>query len=403
MLLLGATLLGCVTNPTQPETPVDPADAPARPLPAPSTAHPAPVATQQPMPATTPATTLPVLVGRRIVDPATGQIIKELADVAAHEVAVPADDPGRYWLGDTLVDVASQALVRTRSPELRLDSARRAVRRFDETDKPRWTTILNEGVGSVRPPDVVADDARVYVAVDSGIAVLDGAGGTLQRVIKGPHDHLMLYAGRIVAVDCASPGSTAKRLLVAYDGATGGLGFSAELPLDEEPETPLVVDGDLLVVGRNYTLLLDPQGAPRLRLQERVAAIRTTPPGWVLVSDQRIFALGGDQKLAWEHPRFTADFVHEAHILELPGGDLLAHNFGRISDSGVELVRLGPQGEQRWRTTVAPAGVSHSKYRHVAHVLVRGDELVVVSQGSYASFLEVVDAGTGASKRRFAL
>jgi hypothetical protein len=86
--------------------------------------------------------------------------------------------------------------------------------------------------------------------------------------------------------------------------------------------------------------------------------------------------------------------------VDLPGGDLLAFLYGEISDSGVRVMRLRPDGTVVWQSFCAPLGVSHSIYRHDASVAVEGGQVKVVSRGSYGEFVEVLDAQSGRQIRR---
>ena len=344
---------------------------------------------------------LPVMVGKQIIDPNTGKRLAEISAVPSHEFALPAEAEGQYWVSNVLIDVQTQAVVRVQPQELRVEN-NEAIVRLDERGGVLWSSRPGERVGSLRPPEIVSTDALVFAAVSSGVAVLDKATGKLLRTMKGPQDHLALFGSLLVAVDCTSPGARPERWLVAYQRDDGKEAFRVALPTDEEPETPVVIGEHLLVRGDKYSLLVNAKGAEVFRLTERISQLKEAAPGqWFAVSDKRIFSIERGGKVSWELTGFAENFVHETHLATLPDGDLLLYNFGAISDSGVELVRLDKTGKERWRSRCQPAGVDHSEYEHRAYVVVRGDDLIVVSQGSYANFIEIVDAKSGASKQRF--
>jgi len=93
--------------------------------------------------------------------------------------------------------------------------------------------------------------------------------------------------------------------------------------------------------------------------------------------------------------------VGEGGLLKLPGGDGLAYGYCGIADSGVDLLRFDPRGgQERWRTSCAELGVSHSKYRHEARARVSGHRLLVVSVGSSGKFAELIDPETGGKIHR---
>jgi hypothetical protein len=83
--------------------------------------------------------------------------------------------------------------------------------------------------------------------------------------------------------------------------------------------------------------------------------------------------------------------------------DVVVSLHGRISDSGVQLLRVDLAGTQPtvvWKTFAQPLGVGHSKYDHDAHVFVHGDRCVLVSDGA-ATFVEIRDLATGALLKRW--
>ena len=343
---------------------------------------------------------LPVMVGQQIIDPYTGKRLIEVTAAPPNEFALPAELEGQYWVSNTLIDVKTQAVVRVKQQEFRSDDE--TLTRLDASGEPLWSTKLGERLGSLRPPEVLADDARVFAAVSSGVAVLDKATGELLRTMKGPQDHLALYESLLVAVDCTSPGARPERWLVAYQSADGREAFRVALPTEEEPETPVVVGKNLLLRGDKYSLLVNAKGEELFRLPERISQLKELQTDqWIATSDKRIFALQKGGTISWEITGFEENFVHATRLLLLPDGDLLLYNFGAISDSGVELVRLDKAGKERWRSRCKPAMVDHSEYYHQAYVTLRNDDLIVVSQGSYANFIEIVDAKSGASKQRF--
>jgi hypothetical protein len=96
-------------------------------------------------------------------------------------------------------------------------------------------------------------------------------------------------------------------------------------------------------------------------------------------------------------------FVGGNQVVELPGGDFILANWGAINDSGVDLVRLHPDGTPVWHSCASPLGVGHSEYEHLAYVEARGDALFVASEGSYGAFLEKLSVATGERERRCVL
>jgi hypothetical protein len=76
--------------------------------------------------------------------------------------------------------------------------------------------------------------------------------------------------------------------------------------------------------------------------------------------------------------------------------------YNTIADSGVGLLRLAPSdGWIVWKARCQGIGTKHSKYWHYVYVEVRGDRLVVVSQGANGHFVEALDLASGKNLARW--
>ncbi len=168
--------------------------------------------------------------------------------------------------------------------------------------------------------------------------------------------------------------------------------LSEASPIDDDSKTGVRRDAD----GKQLVL-----PTPRLRLAERIIALEPSPSGWFITTNTRILALTPAGKQSWELRGFDDYFLGNTHLIALPGGDLLINNFSHVSDSGVTVIRLDARGRQRWRTHCkGTPRLIHFEYYHIAYVAQRGEDLVVVSQGSHTAWIEILDARTGASKQR---
>ena len=92
--------------------------------------------------------------------------------------------------------------------------------------------------------------------------------------------------------------------------------------------------------------------------------------------------------------------------LKLADGGVLEFRFGPISDSGVNLRRLNPQGGRvLWERHCVSLGVMHSEYVHDVFVHIEGRTAKVISRGSSGTFVERLDLDSGRrlarSVRRF--
>jgi outer membrane protein assembly factor BamB len=341
----------------------------------------------------------PVVVGHRIVDPETGEVVDSL-DTHLHGMARP-EAPGRYSLDGTIVDVASRTAVS--APDVVRFESGEVVHR--STKGVRWRFRL-AGARSVRPPDLVTTKRMVVAAVESDLVGIDRATGKERWRITVPNDRLHAAGDLVLSLDSnAYLPAVPKRWLVARRDWDGTEVFRVELPRKADPEALFDLGRLLLVRNRHphFSLVIDRTGRIVFELRERVSAGVPIGNGWLVVTDKRVARLDAKGSVVWELPGFENDFVMGTGILVLPGGDALVYNHGAISDSGVELLRVGlADGKVRWRRRADPLGVGHSKYRHQAYVVrIPGDELAVVSQGSYGSWIERVDALTGSQRGRW--
>jgi outer membrane protein assembly factor BamB len=159
-------------------------------------------------------------------------------------------------------------------------------------------------------------------------------------------------------------------------------------------------DGSRWVTARTVTTGAEvykfhlPQGAITGLLQEK---------DWLVLTTSDVRRLSGEGKTRWRTPFAEPYGFAAGGVVEVRGGDVVAFRYGRIHDSGVELVRLkAATGEVVWRAWCNPLGVGHSEYLHDATVAVEGERLRVSSRGSYGTFVEVLDLRTGKQLRRTA-
>jgi len=162
----------------------------------------------------------------------------------------------------------------------------------------------------------------------------------------------------------------------------------------------IVVDGpDGASPGPTY--LLDLEGKVVHRFDRPVIqGIPVDGEAIVLTSDDvRCFTAEG--RLRWQVP-FACKESRAGGGLNRVEGDLIAYTYGRISDSGVQVLRINvKKGTPVWQTSCEGLRVEHSEYHHQARV-VKWDEnfLHVFSRGSRGSFLEALYLPSGRSVLR---
>jgi hypothetical protein len=117
-----------------------------------------------------------------------------------------------------------------------------------------------------------------------------------------------------------------------------------------------------------------------------------------------VFCLSAVDEVRWSLPFKHAEWIAGGGLTELGDGQVLAFLYGRISDSGVRVIRLDPtNGREVWQVRCDGLGVAHSIYRHEATLTVEPGRVKVTSRASGGTFVEVLDLGSGrqVSRKRF--
>jgi outer membrane protein assembly factor BamB len=308
--------------------------------------------------------------------------------LAPNEVFGRSDDPG---------------------PGVTVDYRKERMTRRDPAGRLLWVAEVGPGLGMHREPHLLHDAARIYLSHGDGITALDAKTGKVAWHRSGPYDRLHLSGNLLLATDCSvhDAGDKAGRWLIARAADTGAEVFKVALPVKDFDPWPireltglfLVQAGPSFAAG-GEALLLDRKGTVRYRFPHPVLDGRTIGEDRVFLTTHDLCRVDARGKRTWR--------IAEAHGDPLGGGglvsaagELLIFRFGAIHDSGVQLMRVDPRtGKQRWSATCKPLGVGHSKYLHRASVTVDAQRLLVISRGSYGSFVEVLDLGTGKQLER---
>jgi outer membrane protein assembly factor BamB len=296
----------------------------------------------------------------------------------------------------------------------------RIARTSADGSTTRWDTALDGHVGGVRPPNVAADADRAYVAHhlnhEAGVTALDARTGKVLWHSAGPQDRMLVSNDLLLAADCSVgvDGKGGGRWLVARRTASGKEAFRVALPVYD---TANHVDFDALPIqevagwfvvetwdspgGEGASLLIDRAGRVRHRLDRQVVAVMPIGDDRLVLTSRDVIRLGADGPPRWAVPFTHRQWLAGGGLVPLPGGDVVAYLYGRINDSGVQVLRLDPgTGGKKWEVNCRSLGVSHSEYYHDAVLEVRGGRLVVTSRGSGGTFVEALDAQTGRSIAR---
>ncbi len=294
----------------------------------------------------------PFVIANRIVAE-DGHVVRTLAGVSAGSQAVP-DGPHRFVVEGRVVDTAADTVTPEHAPVVferhrasrALDSDRYEVVRVEPDGSRRWAATLH-GVRSVRPPDLAVGSVRVVATIDQTIHAFDDKTGkeVWSAALEG--DNLLIVGDAVYSTWCNEP--THDHWLIATALADGKVRFKA--PLAESCDPAILVAGDRIFAVESHppatTRVFDLAGHLVTTLAEQVEAAQTVGGQLVVVSDQHVLSLEPSGAVRWSRPAPPNGFVGGDQIIELAGGDVLLANYGEISDSGVDLVRLHPDGFDR--------------------------------------------------------
>ena len=215
---------------------------------------------------------------------------------------------------------------------------------------------------------------------------------------------MCLSGDLVLATDCSTEESIGSggRWLVAYAVKDGAEVFRVRLPDKDFDPLPVREVSDLILVqpldtpgGAGNAWLIDRMGEVRHRLDHQVVDGKSHGEDLILLTSHEVFRLSRDGKTLWTVPFTNREWLDDGGLQELKDGDLLAYLYGRISDSGVQVVRFTPEGKESWRTDCAGLGVDHSKYQHRVKLTVDGERVRVSSRASGGRFDEILDLGSG--------
>jgi hypothetical protein len=274
--------------------------------------------------------------------------------------------------------------------------------------RTRWVAPLRGRVGLVRSPEVVTDADRAYVAHDGGITALNVGTGRVLWHSPGPADRMLLSGDLLLTADCKGGELVGGRWLIARKTVTGTEAFRVALPLKNFDANPILEEASLFVVQTNEdpdgvgdSFLIDRAGRVLHRLNRQVVALRAAGADWLVLTSRNLIRLAPDGPPRWTASFGQSEWVAGGGLVPLLGGDVVAYLYGRINDSGVQVLRINPvDGHKRWEVRCSGLGVDHSAYRHDAVLQENGGRLNVTSRGSAATFVEALDAQTGHSLGR---
>jgi outer membrane protein assembly factor BamB len=281
-----------------------------------------------------------------------------------------------------------------------IDHQSHEVSRRDLSGRLLWSVRLDGSLGSVRPPHDQCDAERLYLSHDDGVTALDMKTGKVVWHAKGPNDRMLLSGDLLLATECGN----GEPITTARATKTGAEVFKVRLPTERFEALPIREITCLFLVQKEDEpggLLFDRQGRIFHRFDREVIEGRMQGEDRVFITNRDVVCLSPQGKTLW-----VAPFEHDLSpagggFVSLPGGDLVAFLYGQISDSGVQVMRIDPSnGKVAWLRYCSGLRVLHYKYKHQATVTLEEGQVKVNSVGSYGTFVEYLDLGTGRQLKR---
>lgn len=285
------------------------------------------------------------------------------------------------------------------------------VERYARPGELAWFTPIKDPLGPRSLTSIVSNEKTVFVGSTGGVVALEVNSGRLRWQIPEESGHLLLFEDLLLAIqrDSTPSGGRGTIGLVARRLGTGEPVFKVALPEHGWVKDIIPLNGLILVSveesGFIYTsLLVTPQGRVRNTFDRQVVAGCELAGAEYYLTDVDVRKLEAEGRECWRAP-LPRSFSHAGGDLRTVDGDLVVALYERISDSGVQLARIGvDHGACVWATYCEGLHVEHSEYHHEAKVkLLDGRFLEVLSKGSRGSFVEMLDLSTGLSvlRKRF--
>lgn len=282
-----------------------------------------------------------------------------------------------------------------------VDEERGRVVRRDAGGQVEWATPLSASLRSWWWPSLLRDGRRIFVKEQfEAVWALDADTGKIVWRAPVSSECFWLSGNLLLLVDgpqvvglAADSGKEVFRRLLPAGPLFRPVVISEAAGLFTVQTSP---------IGGNDTFVIDRAGQIRHHLPHRLIAVVAVGQDRVFLTSADIRRVTADDRTVWCTPLAYPDSMEGGTILEAPGRDLIALLYDGISNSGVQLLRVGPAGgKRRWEAYCnALSDVSHSEYNHAANVEWCGDRLRVVSVGSAGSFVEWLDGQTGKQLRR---
>jgi len=341
----------------------------------------------------------PVMVNNKLIDPSSGRCVRVLHEASEYGTAEPVPGlPGRFEVEaerrdgtSILVDASTRSVVEVTAPTARTHDD--VLSLLNSRAQQVWQATLPGPGGTHGPSEALIGRGLVVAAYEGGVAAYAIESGRRVWVSPGINDRLCLWRDLLLAAQ--------ERFMVARRLSDGSETWRVEIWAADEPE-PIKIVGDHALIrtephlpekNTSSSLFVDVHGHVTLRLNEVVYRAWPWEDGWVILTGKRFARIHRDGTTLWEHEekRWRAGLDGLIH-----GEALYTYAWERRYDSAVRISRINMRtGEIVWNVACEPLRVPHSRYSQDVYVELRGDKLIVVSQGSSGSFVEVLSVKDG--------
>lgn len=275
-------------------------------------------------------------------------------------------------------------------------SATTELRRTAPDGTTRWSAAIRDPFG-IRASAITLTGDRLVVHTAGELDAFDDATGEPRWHASGV-DSAPVVGGDTLLYIGASPDGC---WLVGRTIADGGERFRAKLP--DRCDASLAVAGERALVSENAsTRVYDLRGRELRRLDGGLVSAHAVGRELVLVLSAQIAGVAADGELGWQlgAPSYTS--ASGTAFADLPGGDLIIADYCARCDSDVEVQRISPAtGRVAWHARVPGFRAGNgSGYTQYVYLLVRGEQLFVVSQADGHAFFEQLATATGERTRR---
>lgn len=361
------------------------------------------------------AGTTPVMVNNRCIDPVSGKVTGSFKAGSTYLAATPTDDPRLYLVPDArdaniryVVDATTAEAWDPGEPLFKASGAVFSRTRdyiHEDRDEVEGITLRTKlsDPWSVDLPAIALTDcprwflergADVFVSYMGGVARLSNIKGERIWTSVGTSGSLLLCGTHIISL-----GKTAKGVseIVARTVSDGEVAWRTELaPKGDATLFSLLELGGkpaIMASAGGQTALIGADGRKLFTLPEAAQQARAHDERVLVITDKRAAMLALDGKPQWEVAR-SADNVDKDLWLCTELGPIQL-SWCAMADSGVRATLRGYDGKELWNAQCESLGVPHSKYWHTVYGVIRGDQLVVVSQAAGGNFIETLSLKDG--------